>query len=116
MLINQTSTATEPVSFFLSDGAAVAKGETPQENAVKDAAAQPARVSRPADLRLHLGPFFLRIIVGKERRSPDRLRQDRTENPAFTLRNLPLIVVIWLLSGAALLYFLGRMLTIIAQM
>ncbi len=116
MFKNQASTANESIGLYWSDGGVGPKGEIPQENAVADTAGKIGARPRPADLRLHFGPYFLRIIAGKERRSPERLKQDRKENPAFTLRNLPLIMLIWFLSGAALLFFLGRTLDIIAQM
>ena len=108
---NQTSTANEPVSFFWSEGET--KDDITQGG---DAAEKTAAGSRPADLRLHFGSFFVRIIAGKERRSPQRLKKERKENPAFTLRNLPLILAVWLLSGGALIFLLGRTLQIIAQM
>ncbi|MEE2691493.1 MAG: hypothetical protein VX640_08140 [Pseudomonadota bacterium] len=111
---NHISLANEPGGFFWSGGGA--KSLITHEGVATGEAAKPATGSRPADLRLHFGNYFVRIIAGKERRSPDRIRKERKENPAFTLRNLPLILAIWLLSSCALLYFLSRTMQILSQM
>jgi hypothetical protein len=49
----------------------------------------------PSDIRLSFGSYFLTILVGRERRSPDRLRAERARRPVFIARNLPVIIAIW---------------------
>ena len=48
-----------------------------------------------ADIRLSFGPFFLRLISGRERRSNERLKDERVANPVFTAKNLPLLLLAW---------------------
>ncbi len=49
-----------------------------------------------ADIRLSLGWFYLVIFFGKERRSPERVREERKEHPVLTLKNAPVLIFIWL--------------------
>ena len=55
---------------------------------------------RPADIRLSLFGFFLVVIFGRERRNAARINAERTLRPAVTLRNLPMLVILW----SALIY------------
>ncbi len=48
-----------------------------------------------ADIRLCFGAYFLVIIAGKERRGSDRLNNERKARPVFTVRNIPLLMLIW---------------------
>ncbi|MGH1351977.1 MAG: hypothetical protein ACRBBN_14390 [Methyloligellaceae bacterium] len=48
-----------------------------------------------ADIRLCFGAYFLVIIAGKERRGSDRLNKERKARPVFTVRNIPLLMIIW---------------------
>ena len=75
------------------------------EQAVKNTTAQ----SQPADFRLYLGKYFVRIIAGKERRSQKRQDQDLKENPLFTRKNAPVIAVFWMLLFFSTVYVLALM-------
>ena len=77
-----------------------------QRNAIELGLKKSAADGRPADIRLHLGKYFVRIIAGKERRGKKRLEHDRSENPVFTLKNAPLIALLWGLSLLVTLYAL----------
>ncbi len=48
-----------------------------------------------ADIRLCFGAYFLVLIAGKERRGSERLHAERKARPVFTVRNVPLLMVIW---------------------
>lgn len=41
------------------------------------------------DLRISFYWFFVRILWGREKRSFDRLKQESTQHPAISLKNLP---------------------------
>lgn len=66
-----------------------------QREAVDRAANKRFSDSFPSDIRLSFGRYFLTILVGKERRSEERLRQERNKRPVFVARNMPVIVAIW---------------------
>jgi hypothetical protein len=70
------------------------------EEVVKKSTAQ----AQPADVRLHLGKYYVRIIAGKERRSADRLKEDLKNNPIFASKNAAVIAVFWTLLLFATLY------------
>lgn len=49
----------------------------------------------PADVRLSLFGYFLVVIFGRERRSTHRRESERAKRPVFTIRNLPVIAILW---------------------
>ena len=44
-----------------------------------------------SDLRLSFKWFFVRLVWGPEKRSPERVRQEQAANPAMARRNLPML-------------------------
>lgn len=48
-----------------------------------------------ADVRLSFLGHFLVIVFGREKRSAIRRQSERIRRPVFTIRNLPLIVLLW---------------------
>ena len=66
-----------------------------QKDEILAAVSRRASANYPADVRLSLFGYFLVIIFGRERRSDDRLETERHKRPVFTLRNLPLIAILW---------------------
>lgn len=96
--------------FWKNVGADVANALTAeQRTAIEEGVRKSSASARPADIKLHLGKYFVRITAGKERRNKERLKQDLIENPIFTKKNAPLIAVLWGLSLLASLYILAFM-------
>ncbi|MEZ5925520.1 MAG: hypothetical protein R3D57_14155 [Hyphomicrobiaceae bacterium] len=60
---------------------------------VLDLSATP-QPSRIGDVRLSFYWFFVRILWGREKRSADRLKQERALYPAMTKRNAPAILTL----------------------
>jgi hypothetical protein len=48
-----------------------------------------------SDIRLSFGRYFLVVLFGRERRSRERLNEERAKRPVFTARNLPVLFVLW---------------------
>ena len=48
-----------------------------------------------SDVRLSFGRYFLVLLFGKERRSRERLAEERVKRPVFVAKNLPLILFLW---------------------
>lgn len=68
------------------------------------------------DLRLSFKWFFLRLVFGPEKRSPERIKQEQKMHPAMSARNVPMLasvvagyVAFWALMlvilTAAFVYF-----------
>lgn len=72
-----------------------------QRIAINDAIVRANPVHPGPDIRLSFGPFFLRVLAGRERRSRERLIDERRKHPVFTRRNLPLLGITWGISIAA---------------
>ena len=66
-----------------------------QRDAINRAASRRLSETFPSDVRLSFGRYFLNILVGRERRGTDRLREERAQRPVFIGRNLPVIVAVW---------------------
>ena len=62
----------------------------------------------PVNIRLTIPflarPVFLTLIIGRERRGPDRLRQERRLHPLNTWGNLLTFVVTWSMFTIAALF------------
>lgn len=48
-----------------------------------------------ADIRLSAFGYFLVVLFGRERRNPDRLKEERRQRPVLTFNNLVLLLVLW---------------------
>ncbi len=74
-----------------------------QKTAIAQAVGEKPWQQHPVDirgtLRLPLGPFYIRLIAGRERRSAARLTLDRAVSPMRTARNLTFII-----AGALMFY------------
>ncbi len=57
-----------------------------------------------ADLQLHLGKYYVRVLAGKERRNPVRIQKDIAENPIFVKKNYFVIAIYWVLMFFTVLY------------
>jgi hypothetical protein len=67
--------------------------------------AEPARY--PVNLRVTVPfprPFFVTLIVGAEKRSPERLRKERALHPVNTWGNLAVTVAAWTMLTLAALF------------
>lgn len=96
----------QAVNWFWSDVGADVKDAltTEQRSAIEQAVTRSAANAQPADVRLHLGKYFVRITAGKERRNRERLKQDLIDNPIFASKNAPLIAIFWTLTLFSTLY------------
>ncbi|WP_375202639.1 hypothetical protein [Hyphococcus sp.] len=105
----------EEISWFWEEMEADVRATLSPEQriAIEKAMAKSADESRPADLRLYLGKYFIRIIAGKERRNKKRLRQDLKKNPVFAKRNLPVAILFWTLWVFSVLYVLAFISTLV---
>lgn len=48
-----------------------------------------------SDVRLSFGRYFLVLLAGKEKRSRDRLVEERAKRPVLVAKNIPLILLVW---------------------
>ena len=94
------------ITWFWEDMDAEVRGTlTPaQRVAIENAVKKTSSYGDPADLRLHFGGYFVRILAGKERRNPERLKQDRKNNPIFSGKNAAVIAVFWIMTLRSTLY------------
>jgi hypothetical protein len=67
-----------------------------QKTAIARAVRTETSKSIPVDIRLSFGKFFVAFMMGRERRSKTRLKEDRGERPVFTVTNVPAIIFIWI--------------------
>lgn len=102
----QIAVGAQEINWFWRDvGVDVKDALTSEQRAaIEGAVKRSAESSQPADIRLHLGKYFVRITAGRERRNRDRLKQDLANNPIFTAKNVPLIAIFWTLVLLATLY------------
>lgn len=82
-----------------------------QRAALREAAAIPANSDRPpVNIRLSIPflrwRFFIAVFGGAERRAPERLARDRTQNPLATLGNLLFV------TGVVLAFYLVALIAI----
>jgi hypothetical protein len=77
------------------DPSVVTDLNTHQKDAILDAVRRRGNQRHAADIRLSLFGFFLVVLFGRERRSPDRLKSERARRPVITFNNLLLIAVLW---------------------
>ena len=75
-----------------------------QQKTIEAAVTRSAADAEHADLRLHLGNYYLRILAGKERRNAARIKKDIAENPVFVKKNYVVIAIYWALTFSAALY------------
>ena len=66
-----------------------------QKLAIANAIRKTDAKDRPADIRLSAFGYFFVLIVGKERRGPERIEADSELYPVITARNLPLLLIMW---------------------
>lgn len=87
------------------DPAFAARLGSTERAAIADALSRAFPPTGVMDVRLSFRWFFIRIIAGGERRSQRRRKQERIQFPAYTLRNLPLLLLFWcaVIALAALL-------------
>jgi hypothetical protein len=85
-----------------------------QRRAIEDAINSRITDAQQADMRLHVGKYFLRIIAGEERRNPVRLKEERANNPIFVSKNLPLIIIYWFLMLFSTLYALAFIVNVLS--
>ena len=106
---NQALSGEEEISWFWEEveGDVKATLSAAQRIAIEDAVRKSTSQSHPADLRLYLGKYFVRIIAGKERRNRSRLKKDLKRNPIFTGKNAPIIIVFWALLFCSTVYVLA---------
>lgn len=48
-----------------------------------------------SDVRLSFGRYFLVLLFGREKRSRQRLAEERSKRPVLMAKNLPLILFFW---------------------
>ncbi len=75
-----------------------------QQKSIEAALIRSATDVEHADLRLHLGKYYVRILAGKERRNPARIKKDIAENPIFVKKNFPVFAIYWVLTLFTALY------------
>ncbi|WP_428408867.1 hypothetical protein [Hyphococcus sp.] len=100
---SQAVSGEEEISWFWEGMEADIRASLTAEQriAIEKAMAKSSKDSGPADIRLHLGSYFIRIIAGRERRNKKRLKQDLKNNPLFAWKNIPVLLVFtgaWVLS------------------
>lgn len=109
--MSQTQALTEKqeISWFWEEvDGGVRQTLTPeQRTAIEAAVKKSSAQAQPADLRLHLGKYFVRVIAGKERRNRERLKEDLKNNPVFASKNTAVIAVFWVLLLLSTLYTLA---------
>ncbi|MCK7616083.1 hypothetical protein [Roseibium sediminicola] len=66
-----------------------------QKQAIYVAVQRRGNARHAADIRLSLFGYFLVVLFGRERRSQNRLKNERTRRPVVTFNNLLLIAVLW---------------------
>ena len=69
---------------------------------VLDQTSQPGQ-SEPSDLRLSFKWFFVRLAWGWEKRSPERIKQEREAYPAMAPRNAPMLAS--LVTGYVVVFY-----------
>ena len=113
---SQTLTRTQDIHWFWDEmDGDVRSTLTPEQRiAIEEAVKKTAAQTQPADLRLYLGKYFVRIIAGKERRNAERQKQDLKNNPIFTAKNAPVIAIFWVLMLFTTLYGLALILNLFA--
>lgn len=66
-----------------------------QKEEIQAAIKRRATGAHVSDVRLSFFGYFLVVLFGRERRSKERRESERANRPVFTVRNLPLIVLVW---------------------
>lgn len=94
-MLNQAETEDSHPFWNDVDPKVVTDLNTHQKDAIITAVRRRGNERHAADIRLSLFGFFLVILFGRERRSPDRLKRERERRPVVTFNNLLLIVVLW---------------------
>ncbi len=86
----------ETGAFWKDVGPSVTAGLNDfQKNAILEAVNRRDSDSHAADVRLSLFGYFLIVLFGRERRGNQRLKDERRRRPVFTIKNLPMILVLW---------------------
>ena len=92
------SSTYQPQGFWSRIDRSIVEGFSRQQRKAIEMAlgGQENERSRVSDIRLSFGRFFLVLLWGREKRGHERLVQERRNHPVFTLRNLPMILIIWI--------------------
>ena len=86
----------ETGAFWKDVGPSVTAGLNDfQKNAILEAVNRAGSDIHAADVRLSLFGYFLVVLSGRERRGNQRLKDERRRRPVFTIKNLPIILVLW---------------------
>lgn len=86
----------EAVSFWQDvDPNAIAGLDEFQKKAILEAVKKRNNNAHKSDIRLSAFGYFLVILFGKERRSRERLKEERNKRPVVTRNNLVMISVLW---------------------
>lgn len=86
----------EAVSFWQDvDPNAMAGLNEFQKNAILDAVKKRSETTHASDIRLSAFGFFLVILFGRERRSRERLKEERSRRPVFARKNIVMISILW---------------------
>ncbi len=73
-----------------------------QKDAIESVVKKSSAKSLPTDIRLSYGKYFFRIIAGKERRNPERIKEEAELFPFFCKKNMPILVVLWVAAMSTL--------------
>ncbi|MBO6509458.1 MAG: hypothetical protein JJ979_13460 [Roseibium sp.] len=86
----------ETMSFWQDvDPSVTGKLDDLQKSAIMDAVKRRSNDQHKADIRLSLFGYFLVVLFGRERRSNQRLKEERRKRPVVTLNNLLVLGVLW---------------------
>lgn len=88
---------------------------TEQARSIEDAVNRTTTRANHSDVQLHIGKYFIRIIAGKERRSPSRLKMDQANNPIFAKKNIPVIATYWVIMLLATLCTIAAFFSLFSQ-
>ena len=95
------------VWFWRTIGPDVERMFTPeQKDAINSAVEKSAADALPTDIRFTIGGYFFRVIAGKERRNPERLKEEAEKYPVLTKNNMPMLLAIWVGIMCTLFYML----------
>ena len=93
--MRQAATADKSVFWNDVDPTVASSLNDAQKNAIVQAVVRRRSEHHSSDIRLSAFGYYLVLMMGKERRSNDRLVDERNKRPVFTAKNLPLLLLIW---------------------
>jgi len=99
----------EEINWFWEEmeGDVLATLTADQRIAIENAVRKSAAHTQPADMRIYLGKYFIRIIAGKERRNKARQKQDLKNNPFFASKNIPVLIIFSIFWIPSVLYIVA---------